>query len=280
MKRSFFIAKTEVVQTLRQTRILMIVFFLVILYESVLSPMNALSVKTSMSLHFSEPFILMCTSDTNIILIPVVYLFILSGFPYCKKQYFQMIRTGKRQWFFGELSFIVVTSFALTLVIFLASMLFTAGQIEPYDSWSSFMTQMYFQYPEEYVNNSILFLYASTIAHGEPIDILIYTFSMMWANLVICGIGLLLGTIVGHRIIAFIVNIAVVLSGGICSKFAGSFKWIFPLTHMEYGEHFNYVFSEVYFPVWGSITYYLLLIAALIVLCLCKLKRMNVGDEV
>lgn len=280
MKRSFLIAKTEVVQTLRQSRILTILFFLVILYESVLSPMNSLSAETSMSLHFSEPFILMCTTDTNIILIPVVYLFVLSGFPYCKKQYFQMIRTGKRQWFFGELLFIAVTSFAVTLVIFLASMLFTAGQIEPHDSWSSFMTQMFHQYPEKYANNSILFLNASTIAHGEPIDILIYTFTMMWTYLAICGIALLLGTIIGHRITAFIVNIAVAVSGGICISFAGDFKWIFPLVHMEYGEHFNYVFSEVYFPIWGSVAYYLLLTAVLIVFCLYRLKRMNVGDEI
>lgn len=280
MKKIYFIAKTELAQTLRQTRILTLLFFLVILYESVLSPINALSAETSMSLHFAEPFILMCTTDTNIILIPIVYLFILSGFPYCKKEYFQMIRTGKRRWFFGELLFIVIISFAVTLIIFLASMLFTAGQIEPQDSWSSFMTRMFQQYPEKYMQDPLLFLNASTIAHGEPINILIYTFGMMWTYLIICGIGLLLGTVTGHRIIAFIVNVAVAVAGGICNTFSQNIKWIFPLAHMEYGEHFNSVFSEVYFPVWGSIAYYLLLIAALIVFCLYRLKRMNVGDEI
>lgn len=191
-----------------------------------------------------------------------------------------MIRTGKRQWFCGELLFVVVSSFSLTLIIFLGSVLFMTNQIGSHDSWGSFMTLMFQQFPQKYAENILLFLNASTIAHGEPIEILIYTFVMMWTYLAICGIGLLLGTILGHRITAFIAAAAVTAAGGICTYFPGNLKWIFPLVHIEYGEHYNYVFSEIYFPVWGSITYYLLLTAALAVFCLYRLKRMNVGNEV
>lgn len=273
MKKTFFVAKTEFVETFRQTQILLIAFFLVILYESILSPMKALCAETSMSLHFSEPFILLCTKSTNIILIPLIYLFLLSRFPYCKKQYFQMIRTGKQQWFFGELIFIAVSSFALTFIIFLGSMLFMTEQIKLQDNWSSFMTQMFEQYPKKYAENILLFINTATIAHGEPIEILIYTFVMMWGYLALCGTGMLLGTIIGHRIIAFIADAAVTTAGGMCTYIPGQLKWVFPLVHIEYGEHYNYVFSEIYFPVWGSITYYLLLTAIIIVLCLYKLKK-------
>lgn len=141
------------------------------------------------------------------------------------------------------------------------------------------MTMMYTEYPQKYSENILLFLEPSTIAHGEPMGILIYTFAMMWIYLSICGVGLLWGNIMGRRLAAFIAAAAVTAAGGICTYFPGKLKWVFPLVHMEYGEHYNYVFSQVYFPVWESIAYYLLLLAAIIGGCLYNLKIMRVGDE-
>lgn len=279
MKKSIFVVKTEIFQTLRQTKILLIVFFMVMLYETVLSPMKALCAETQYSLQLSEPFILLCTKSTNLILTPLIYMVLLGGFPHCKTQYFQMIRTGKRRWFWGEFIFIAVSSLVMTLILFFGSDLFLLDHIEAPDGWSSYMTIMNENFPELYNRNHLLFLDASIVAHGTPTGVMLYTVGMMWLYLVMIGVGILLGTIIGRRTPAMIGCVAVTVIGGSAIYFGSALQWLFPLVHMEFGLHYNSLFSQVYFPPWGSVLYLTLLLCGLIVLCQCRLGKMRIGDE-
>lgn len=281
MKKSLFVFKTEFLQTVRQTRVLLILFFLVVLYESIFSHMFEVCAETQFSLHWSEPFILLCTRSTNVILLPLIYLFLLSGFPFCKTQYFQMIRTWKQHWFLGECLFIAVSAFMLTFILLAGSVLFLSGHIGMTNQWSDFMTQMRVNYPETYNEDRLLFLDASILAHGKPVPVLLYTFGMMWLYLVLIGIGMLLGTIAGKRILAMIVNTSVTVIGGTAIFFGGTtIQWLFPLVHAEFGLHYDSLFSTVYFPLWGSVLYFLLLLIGLIVLCQFGMKRMQIGGEI
>lgn len=279
MKKTFFVLKTETIQTLRQTKILLIIFFMILLYESILSPMKALCVEALYTIQIAEPFILLCTRSTNVILIPLIYMVLLSGFPYCKTQFFQIIRTGKQHWFWGEFIFIVWSSFLLTLILFSGSFLFLSQCIEISNEWSAFMTSMRETFPLLYAENPLLFLDASIVAHGKPNQVLLYTFGMMWLYLVIIGVCILLGTIIGKRTVALIVSVAVTLIGGSAIYFGGDAQWLFPLVHVEFGLHYDSLFSKVHFPILGSILYLILLLIGLMVLCQCCLRAIQIGGE-
>lgn len=279
MKKSFVVLKTEFSHILRQSKTLLLLFFIVMLYETVLSSMKTICAATQFSLQPFEPFILLCTRSTNIILVPLIYLILLGGFPRCKTMYFQIVRTGKRQWFWGEFAFIALSSFTLTFILFIASVLFLFGCIESSGGWSDFMKITNYSFPEIYERNKLLFLDAAIIAHGSPGKVMLYTFGMMWLYLIVTGVCVLFGTIIGKRFWSVIICMAMTVIGGLAIYFSGGLRWIFPLVHVEYGLHFNSLFSQVYFPIWGSILYLVLLLAGLIVLCCFSLKKMRIGDE-
>lgn len=279
MKKSLLIFKTELIQMFRQTKILMLVFFLVMLYESIFSPMRSVCDETGFTLHPVEPFILLCTKSTNIILIPIIYLFLLGQFPHCKKQYFQMIRTGKQRWFWGELAFIAASSLLIVLVTLAGSEICMFDKLETTGRWSLFMTQMNAEFPELYAQNHLLFLDASIVAHGTPYAIMLYEFGLIWIYLVIIGTFVIYGTIIGKRAVTMIAAIAITVIGGSAIYLDGKLKWVFPLVHIEYGLHYNSLFSQAYFPVWGSILYLVLLLGGLTALCLASMKKMRIGNE-
>lgn len=244
MKKGLFVLKLEFQQVFRQTKSLLVVIFLVVLYETVLSPIKVVCVETGFSIGVYEPFILLCTRSTNIILIPLVYMVLLGGFPYCKTMYFQVIRTGKRQWFWGELAFVVLSSLAFVFVVFAFGDLFLLSSVSSSGSWSDFMTITRENFPKTYNENRLLFLEASIVAHGSPTEVMLYTFGTMWVNLIATGVVMLFGTIIGRRFSAMIVSAAMTVIGGLGIYFSGAARCFFPLVHVEYGLHFNSMFSQ------------------------------------
>ena len=140
------------------------------------------------------------------------------------------------------------------------------------------MTQMREQFPELYGNDPLLFLDSSIIAHGIPHQVLFYSFSMMWLYLIMIGILMLFGAIIGKQTLTMIAGTAVTVVGGSAIYFGGNFKWLFPLAHIEFGLHYNSFFSDINFPLWGSVLYLLLLTVGLLVLCRQYLKTMQIGE--
>lgn len=279
MKKSLFVLRSEFSQTVRQSKMLLLLFFLVMLYETTLSPMRGIYKETLMPPQFSEPIILLFSKGTNIVLMPCIYIVLLSGFPYCRTHYFQMIRTEKRQWLAGELLFIVLSALAEIFVIFGGSLIFLADSVEIKSGWSDYMIIMRENFPEIYDKNLSLFLSSSTVAHGTPFEVFFYTFGMGWAYLVIMGLGMLLGAILGKRLIGITACVGVTLTGGSTLLFGTNFKWVFPLAHIDFGEHFNSLFSKINFPVWGSLIYFAIIIVVLVILCAISLRKMKVGDD-
>jgi len=117
MSKIFSIIKYEFTETIRRPKILLVLFFLVVLYESDLSPICDICAETGLSLNIFEPFVLMCTRSVNIMLIPLIFIVLISGFPNCKNDYFRMIRVSKKSWLAGEISFIFLISFAMIAVL-------------------------------------------------------------------------------------------------------------------------------------------------------------------
>lgn len=279
MKKSMLIFRSESSCLLHRSKILLLVFLIVIFYESILSPVKALSAETGLTLHSGEPFVLLCTRHANIILIPIMYIVLLSEFPCCSTQYFQMIRTGKKQWFFGEMFFVLTSSLLIVLIIFASSMLCMGKQLAQGSEWSMYMTKMRELFPEKYNSNTQLFLDASTIAHGKTSGVLLYTVLMMWLYLAIIGTLLIFGTMIAKKTAAMISACSLTVIGGTAIYFGDQLKWLFPPAHLEFGLHFDSIFSKVDFSLEGSLVYISAILIALVILCLSSLKRLRIGEE-
>lgn len=279
MKKIYAVFAYELKEAVRKSKLLLVLFFVVMLYESILSPMQAVCAQTGFTVGCFEPFILICSKSTNTILIPLLYIFIISGFPYCKTSYFHILRAGKKPWLCGEVIFVIVSSLGLLLCLCAGSVIPIAENVVFTGEWSKYMLDVYTQDPELYMKNSLLFLDSSYTLHGTPFFEAAYSFLVMWLNLCITGIIVLLGSVTGKELLFSIIAVCTVLIGGSSMYFAGDFKWLFPLTHTQYGLHFNLVFSGNNFPVAMTFVYLVAALIVGIVLCFIAARKMNFDME-
>lgn len=275
MKKIIDVTVYELREILRNTKILLVLFFVVILYESILFPINEICNTTDYSIGVFEPFILICSRSTNTILIPILFILLISGFPYCMNSYFHIIRTGKRAWVYGEIQFIVLSSALFLMVLYVGCIIPVMNNLSFSNEWSSFMTNLSSNYPEIYKKNILLCLDPSYTLHGTPSSESLYSFAVMWLNLVILGTIVLLGSILGKKMFLLFVAIGETLIGGCSIYFTSSVKWVFPLTHTQYGLHFNELFSGNNFDVQYTFVYLGLIVLAEFIACRINIEKAN-----
>lgn len=280
MIRILSIIKYEFLETIRRPKILLLLFFLVVFYESDLSPIKDICGETGLGLNIFEPFVLMCTRSVNIILIPLIFIVLISGFPNCKADHFRMIRTKKVEWLIGEIGFLVLFSFVITLVLLIGTIVPIVNIANASNAWSDFMTALRERFPEMYFRNARVTLDASVIIHSLPISATVYSFLIMWLNLIIYGLLILLGTITSKRMIALAATLASAFIGGCSVFFNSGLKWIFPITHTQLGLHYNSIFSKINFPIYMSYIYLAAVIIVIIIICGRLIKNtMFIGDS-
>lgn len=279
MRKILSVIKYEFSETIRRPKIFLVLFFLVVLYESDLSPIRAICVETGLRLNFFEMFVLMCTRSVNIILIPLIFIILICEFPNCKTDYFRMIRISRREWLIGEIGFLFVISFAMIAVLFVGTIIPVINFSDASNSWSDFMSSLRELFPEIYLHNLRVTLEASIIIHSLPVSAIVYSFLIMWLNLIIYGLLILLGTVVSKRMTLLVSTLAIILIGGCSTYFNSGIKWIFPIAHTQLGLHYNSIFSRINFPVYMSYVYLAAAIIVIIVICGQLIKNtMFVGD--
>lgn len=279
MKRIFAVIKYEFSETIRQPKNLLVLFFLVVMYESDLSPIKEICLETGFTLNLFEAFILMCTRSVNIILIPLIFIVLMSGFPNCKADYFRMVRISKREWLIGEICFLFLISFVMIFVLLIGTIVPITNILNTSNHWSPFMTSLNDCFPEIYLRNERVTLDASVITHSLPLSALVYSFLIMWMNLMICGLLILLGAVTSKRIVFLTATLVSAFIGGCSTYFKSGIKWIFPIAHTQYGLHFNAIFAKVNFPVYMSYLYLAAAITIIIVICGQLLKKAMFGGE-
>lgn len=280
MKKILSIIKYEFSETIRRPKILLVLFFIVLLYESDLSPIREICAETGLSLNVFEPFVLMCTRSINIILIPLIFIILISDFPNCKTDYFRMIRISKREWLIGEIAFLFLISLAMMLVLLLGTIVPIMDISSADNFWSGFMTSLRESFPEIYIHNERVTLDASVIIHSLPGSAIVYSFLIMWLNLIIYGLLLLLGTVTAKRMVFLVSTLSLTFIGGCATLFNNGIKWVFPIVHTQLGLHYNSIFSKINFPVYMTYIYLAAAVVVIVVLCgqLVK-KTIFVGEE-
>lgn len=280
MKRILSVIKYEFSETIRRPKIFLVLFFLVVLYESDLSPISAICVETGLRLNIFEMFVLMCTRSVNIILIPLIFIILICEYPNCKTDYFRMIRISRREWLIGEIGFLFLISFVMIVVLFIGTTVPVINFSETTNAWSDFMTSLRELFPEIYLHNLRVTLEASIIIHSLPVSAIVYSFLIMWFNLIIYGLLILLGTIASKRMAFLIATLACAFIGGCSTFFSSGIKWLFPITHTQLGQHYNSIFSKTNFPVYMSYIYLAAAIVALIIICGILVKKtMFIGES-
>ncbi len=276
-----WVAGIEYRKWLTMKHFLILLFSIIFLGECVFSNMRRVAQMTGLQMGYLEPMGLVMSFEFYIMVIPLVVIVELSGFPdKSAGNLFVVMRSGRIAWLLGEVLFGVLVGITCLVVFFAASFAWVFGVARCFGQWSPFMSETYVQFPEVYGQEAMLFLEPGTLAHGTPASVTLVCICLLMLYVTVMVQALCLFQLLGKQKAGLFFNIGVTVFGAVAVAFLGGAKWLFPMAHAIFGVHFDKFFSRPIFPLQYSIAYFVALNAILLAANMRLAKRCTVADGV
>lgn len=238
---------------------ILLLYALVFFWEDIVQRIGQVAGQGECKAGFLEPYLLMLTSADHIMLIPLLFLVLLSDFPDKGGKVIPVLsRTGKGKWQSGQV--LCLGFFALTYLcsFLIVSAVGLGKQASFLTEWSDFTNALYVRFPELFGRNNQLFLSTEVVAQGTPVMVLIHSSLLVLLFLLMLGQIVFLFHIMNRRFFGFAAAILLTTAGWGVTKLNLDIKWLFPVSHVLYGEHFQTFLSQLHCSIWLSYGYFIL----------------------
>lgn len=264
IRASFLFARRQYKSWLLNPRILLIVYLVVFLNQSVTVKMLSLCKETGYSLNIAEPLALMFSKNVFTVIIPVVFTALMSDFPKTEGSIFYICRMSRRGWILGELFFSVMSSLTYIFAMIFGTLLYCLGHCDFGSGWSDYTTKFYSEYPQIYIYNTTLMPEPSVYTQGKPMEVLIHSALLIFLYTLLVSQIIMLFKLLNAGEAGVMLSAALTCLGLASDSGASPVGWVFPITHTVFGWHYNSFFRKEFFPLAGSYIYLILLISLLL----------------
>ena len=277
VRKALSITRNEFVSLIHKPKLLLIIASIAFMIDSVAKPMKDLSIELRYQLNIAEPFIFITSKGLNIVIIPLIFIAILSDFPSAENSgYFSIIRNGRISWLVGETLFALISSVLYIIIIFLSVAIYCADNSFIGNVWSDYTLRTYIDYPDIFLYGTT-FLDTSVYTQGTPVDILFQTLALMIMYIFILVMLMLMFRIIGRKTFGIITAIGITFVGLPSYATSSPTRWIFPITHTAYNWHFNEFFAEPYCNMSTSYLYFAILISVLVLTNIYLVTHTQIG---
>ncbi|MGN1276112.1 MAG: hypothetical protein ACI4UK_03880 [Floccifex sp.] len=268
------VARSEFVNWITNPRIIIVGVLIVFIRSFAILPMLEQANKYGEPLNVLEPFIAVGNSGMLALFMPLVFLLLISDFPAMGgNTLFFINRTGKLNWFLGQIIFIIISIFTYIAVILISCMLMSRGVFSA--QWSNSITKYDAAFPEE-AGGFVSRLLPSNLYNQIPIKIAAFEIILLLAMylltlaLILCMMKMLYLRGAG----LFTALAVIVLGAAVCSLKIKA-MWAFPTANMLIWLHYEKILKEPITPIENSFLYFLLVIAVLIILNLFVMRQLQ-----
>ena len=156
------VAQTEYIKWICNPRILIFMILYVFLYDYIIQEMLKAAHKMVEMLMVFEPFIAMTNSSLLIMVIPAVFIVLVSDFPKTDgNTMFYISRVGKNNWMFGQLLFGIMAAGSYLMSILVISVTLVVRHSFGKNMWSNVITSYIKAFPNEtgsdcYFNHNVI----------------------------------------------------------------------------------------------------------------------------
>ena len=223
-----------------------------------------------------EPYIAALNSGSLLLIIPLGFLAISSDFPKIDgSAMFGLMRTGRKNWFLGQMINLVIMCAAYLIFVFLASTIPVIFGSFWGNNWSDVAVYFGLEFPDQAQNYGALLLPKNLFNHMTLMGAATQSTLFVFVYLVLLGMILMCFTILGKKTAGVIICGALISLGSALCSIRASMMWALPMANSIVWLHFTEFRREPLYPIWCSAIYFAVLIAVLIVLCLIRLKKFD-----
>lgn len=268
------VAKSEFIKWITNPRIIIAGVLIVFIRSFAVLPMLEQSEKYGEPLNVMEPFIAAGNSGMLALFLPLVFLLLISDFPIMGgNTIFFINRTGKLNWFLGQIVFIIISIFVYIGTILLSCMVMSKGTFST--EWSNVITKFNAAFPDE-AGGFVSKLIPSNLYNQIPIlNAVIGTVLLIAMYLLTLALILCLMKMLYLRGAGLLSALTVIVLGAASCSLKINVMWIFPTANTLMWLHYKEILKEPITPVENSFLYFLILIAVLFIANLFVLRNLQ-----
>lgn len=268
------IAQGELIKWLINPRIIIFGLLLVLIKTLAIEPLLARAEKFGEPLNILEPFVAVGNSGMLIMFMPCVFLILISDFPVMGgNTLFFIKRTGKLNWFLGQILFIIMSVSIYILVIFTSCITMGKGVFSV--NWSSSITKYDASFPNEAGNYASKLIPPNLYNQIPIIKAVLLTCALLMLYLLLLALILCFFKMLYLHTAGIFTVFTVVACGVMTTAIKSVAMWIFPMANMMIWLHYKEILRKPITPVANSFIYFAVIIAVLFIANLVVLRRLQ-----
>jgi hypothetical protein len=268
------VASAEYTKWINNPRMILFMVLFVFIYDYVIEELLIVADKMDGYLMILEPFIATSNSELLMLVIPAVFIVLMSDFPKTDgNTMFYIQRVGKSNWIFGQMLFGVKAAVSYLFGIIVISFVMVARQAYAKNIWSTVITEYVQRFPDESRSRIPLLINDRLYNNLTPVQAFLITVTMLLLYLICLELMLLVGFAMGKRMIGMIISYTVIAVGSSLCGLDSAAKWLFPSAHSIAWVHFDPVLRIQKVHIGYSYLYFGVLFVMLFVFSLIRIGR-------
>lgn len=276
LKKIYLTAKTEYIKWLFNPRMIIIAVMIVFVYNLAVIPLCKMSDEMKSNLNVLEPFIAITNSNLLIMIIPGVFLTLISDFPKTDgNTLFFLQRTDRINWVIGQALFVVFAIVTFITVIFIASVLPVIRLASYENCWSDTVMNFKKAFPEKSMTFGANLITENLTYQVSPLSAAVQSSVLVMLYLFLLSMIMLVFSTSGVKLMGLISSAGVISIGGALCALNTTAKWIFPMSHTIIWLHNTKYFRQPVMEMWKSYMYFAVAIIVLLMLSCVLIESTN-----
>ena len=281
MSKILSVARCEYVKWLTNPR--NIIFLVLIIFTKTLAidPLVKRAAEYGGKMSLFEPFAAIGNSGILVMMLPAVYLVLMSDFPkFDGNSMFYISRAGKINWLFGQLLFALLSIATFIFAAFLLITLFSVGSADFSFSWSECTRFYAARFPDKRYTFASQLLPSNLYNQIPLLSAVIYTVTLLAMYLFLITEILMIFRLLSCKSAGLFASLGVIALGTATCAIKAKAMWFFPMSNTIIWLHYTEILREPIVPIWHSYAYFSVIIIALLSVCVILAKRANFISEV
>lgn len=257
VKTAFSCAKTEFCKWLISPRMIILAMLFVFVYLFAVKPLAENADIMGKPLNVLEPYIAALNSGSLLLIIPLGFFAISSDFPRTDaSMMFEIVRTGKLNWFVGQLINLAMMCISYLAFIFASGVLPVIAGAQWGGQWSGVVLDFAVEHPEYSQNFGALLLPKNLFNHFTLTEAAVQSSLLVLAYLFLLGMILLFFMIIGKKAAGSAVCAGIAAAGAALCSIRSELMWALPMSNSIVWLHFTEFQRTPVYPIGWSWAYF------------------------
>lgn len=268
------VASTEFIKWIHNPRMVIMILLFIFVYDYIVELMINAANEMNTFIMCLEPFIAMSNSKILMMIIPAIFMLLISDFPSTDgNTMFYIQRVGKLNWMIGQILFVMYSAFTYLSTIIVGIIILSAPSSYAKNSWSMVVTSYGIMFENKSQSRISQLIGGQLYNNLTPLMSFGLTFLLMFLYLVMLALMLMFSFAIGKRILGILISYMVIGVGSAMCGMNSAKQWLFPSAHAISWLHFDEILNIEKFSIKYSVLYFVVGIMILFVISCIAVKR-------